>query len=351
MKKLLLGIAAGVALLTAGLNAEILEQVLVKVNGEIITKTDLEQRQIAALKATPNQTDPARMSDAELAKAIADVTPSVILDAIDEMLLLQRANELGFKVSDEQFNSVIDSIRKDNKIETEAQFQAALKQEGITLPQLRKMLEKRMLIGQLQQHELSTRIDVTELEERAYYDAHPTEFAATPSVTLREILLSVPADPKGINVAASEEAVKKAEAIRARIVAGEAFEKVAAEISDAPSKANGGLIGPIPKNELDEQLLKLLSAMKPGEMTPVVTVPRGAAILKLESTIESTMLPFDQAREQIADRLRAQRQEAEFQRVLKRLRDNAIIEWKNDEVRKAYEAGLAAASKPKPTAN
>jgi hypothetical protein len=34
----------------AALRAEILEQVLVKVNGEIFTKTDLEARQISALR-------------------------------------------------------------------------------------------------------------------------------------------------------------------------------------------------------------------------------------------------------------------------------------------------------------
>ena len=43
-----------------------------------------------------------------------------------------------------------------------------------------------MLIGQVQQREIGGRIDVTEAEERAYYDANPTEFATTPSVTLRE---------------------------------------------------------------------------------------------------------------------------------------------------------------------
>lgn len=347
MKHAFLAVGLIVVLVAVGLKAEVLEQVLVKVNGEIITKTDLEQRQIAALRGMPNAPDPARMSDAELAKAIAEVTPGVIVDAIDELLLLQRAKELGYKVSEEQFNSVLESIRKDNKIESEAQFQAALKQEGITLPQLRKMLEKRMLIGQLQQHEVGARVDVTEPEERAYYDAHLSEFAATPSVTLREILVSIPSDPKGINVAADEEATKKAEAIRARIIAGEPFEKLAAELSDAPSKANGGLIGPIPKNELDQQLMTMLSTMKAGDVTALVRVPNGIEILKLESTIESTTLPFEQARGQIADRLRSERQEVEFQKFLKKLRETAIIEWKNDEIRKAYEAGLAV-SQPKP---
>lgn len=324
-----------------GLRAEILEQILVKVNGEIFTKTDLEKLQIAVLRERSNA-NPAAMSDTELGKALADVTPTVIVDAVNELLLLQRAKALGYAVTDEAFNGVLESIKKDNKIESEQAFQAALKQEGLTLPQLRVILSKRMLIGQVQQREVMSHIEVTEAEMKAYYAAHTPEFESTPSVTLREIMISVPTDPKGVNAAAIEEAQQKADAIRARVVKGEAFDKVAGEVSDAPSKANGGLIGPIPKTELAEDLAKMLATMKVGDVTPVVRVPNGYEIFKLQSSIESTTLPFEQAKKEIADRLGAERQGAEMQKYLKKLRAQAIIEWKNDEIRKAYEAGLAA---------
>ena len=81
-------------------------------------------------------------------------------------------------------------------------------------------------------------------------------------------------------------------------------------------------------------------------MTPLVRVPNGIEILKLESAIESSTLPFEQARARIADRLIGERQQAEVAKYLTKLRDQAIIEWKNDEIRKAYEAGLAAQAKP-----
>jgi peptidyl-prolyl cis-trans isomerase SurA len=335
-------VAAGILALAlgTGLRAEILEQVLVKVNGDIITKTDLEKLQIAALRDRPNQANPASMSDADLGKALAEVTPLVIVDAIDELLLMQRAHTLGYVVTDEQFNNVLDSIKKDNKIESEQQFQAALKQEGMTLPQLRRSLERRMLIGQVQQREVTGRIDVTDAEEKIYYDSHTSEFATTPSVTLREILVKVPTDAKGVNVAADETAQKKAETIRARLAAGEAFDKVASDASEAPSKGNGGLIGPIPKTELAEALATMLSSMKVGDVTPVVRVPNGYEILKLESSIESTTLPFENAKGQIAERLGTGRQHAELVKYLKKLRAQAIIEWKNEDIKKAYDEGL-----------
>src|SRR5688572_11664060 len=103
--------------------AEILEQILVKVNGDIITKTELEQRQIGALRQRDPNFRPG--SDAELQKALVEVTPDVIVNAVDEMLLVQRGRELGYALGTEQFQGIIDNIKKENKIETEEQFQAA----------------------------------------------------------------------------------------------------------------------------------------------------------------------------------------------------------------------------------
>ena len=120
----------------AAQKGDILEQILVKVNGDIITKTDLEQRQIAALRQRDPNFRPG--SDAELQKALVEVTPDVIVNAVDELLLVQRGRELGYALGTEQFRNIVENIKKENKIETEEQFQAALKQEGMTLDDLRR---------------------------------------------------------------------------------------------------------------------------------------------------------------------------------------------------------------------
>ena len=92
------------------------------------------------------------------------------------MLLLQRGKELGYKVTDEQFKRVLENIRKENKLEDDAQFAAALKQEGLTIDGLRKNLEKQMIINQVQQAEVAGKIGISEDEARAYYDTHKSEF-------------------------------------------------------------------------------------------------------------------------------------------------------------------------------
>src|SRR6266850_8354879 len=140
---------------------EIIEQILVKVNGEIFTKSDLEQRQVAALRqkgqAIDLKSDP---NNVQLRKALDDVTPQIMVDAVDEMLIVQRGKELGYKLSDEQFKSVVDNIRKENKIESDEQFQAALKSENMTIADLRRNLERQMISSRVQQNEIMAKIGV-----------------------------------------------------------------------------------------------------------------------------------------------------------------------------------------------
>ncbi len=326
--------------------ADIIEQILVKVNGEIITKSDLEQRQIAALRQRP-EVQGLRGDDEALARMLSEVTPLVIVDAIDELLLLQRGKELGYAMGDDQFKSIIENIRKENKIETDEQFNEALKSEGMTMLDLRRQLEKQMLVSRVQQAEVMGKISVGDEEVKAYYDAHPAEFASVPQVTLREILIEVPTSADGVNVGLDDEARTKAAEVHKRLLAGEPFPRMAADASDASSKANGGLLGEIPWADISPELQQELQALKVGEFTRVLRTPRGYQILKVDSRIDGTLKPLADAREAVSEQVFESKRRVEFGRYLARLRSQAIIEWKNDEVKKAYDSGLKAQDEAK----
>src|SRR5262245_61384957 len=318
--------------------ADIIEQVLVKVNGEIITKTDLEGRQIAALRQKNPNLRPE--NDAALKAALVEVTPAVIVDAVDEMLMVQRGKELGYTMTTERFNSIVENIKKENKIESDEQLQAALKQEGMTMADLRRQLERTMMVQQVQQTEIMQKLQVTDTELKAYYDAHKNEFGTVPQVTLREITINVPATAQGVNVAQDDEAKAKADSVRAKIIAGEAFPRLAADYSDSGSKANGGLVGPLSKTDLSDDLQKAIAGLKTGDVTPVLRTQRGYQIIKIENLQDSTTRPFEEARNEVADKIANGKRQGEYQKINVKLRDEAIIDWKNDEIKKAYEVGL-----------
>ncbi len=335
--------AASLALLAvfavgASIRADIIEQILVKVNGEILTKTELEQRQVVALRQRDPNFRPA--SDAELQKALVEVTPQVVVDAVDELLMVQRGRELGYSLGNEQFQNILENIKKENKLESEEQFQAALKQEGMTLDDLRRQLERNMLVSRVQQVEVMGKISVSEQEVSAYYDANKGSFSTPPTVTLREMLIAVPETDKGINVAQDDQARMKAEDLRKRVVAGEPFAQLASDNSDSGSKANGGLIGPISRGDLSPELQKLLSTMKPGEVSAVLRTTRGYQFIKLDSSVGAKTKTLDEARAEVSDKLAAEKRQGHLENYLQQLRTQAIIDWKNDEIKKAFEVGL-----------
>ncbi len=344
MKKTLIVVTLALGLGVVGLRAEILEQILVKVNGDIISKTELEARQVALLRQRPQFANVNPDSE-ELKKAVEELTPGLIVDAIDELLLLQRGRELGYALGDEQFKSIVENIKKENKLESEEQFQAALKQENMTMADLRKSLERQMLISRVEQNEVMGKVAVNDDEAKAYYGQHSAEFTTPAAITLREILVEVPVDARGINAAAEDEAQQKAEDTRKRLLAGEPFARIAGEVSDAPSKANGGLIGPLSTTELAPAVREFIEKLNVGDVSQVFRAQKGWQLLKLESRTDATVLPFEQARDQIAERIYTGKRRVELDKYLVKLRGQAIIDWKNDDIKKAYQQGRAQRQK------
>ena len=139
MKKLLTAAVFG-CLVGAVVSAEILEQVLVKVNGEIVTQTEFHKIQFAALRELQNQPDPGRVTDAELSKLLAQVTPQAIVTLVDEMLLMQRAKELSLAVGRASLRCSSRFGRTTNRIQ-EA-FEAALKTDRHDAPATKQMISK-----------------------------------------------------------------------------------------------------------------------------------------------------------------------------------------------------------------
>jgi peptidyl-prolyl cis-trans isomerase SurA len=349
MKWMKTGVAAlALSAAAATTHAQVIERVLVKVNGDILTQTELEERQTAAIRARLGRdlTPEAVKNDTELKKALDEVTPQLLVDAVDELLLLQMGKEKGYHLTDEQFKDWLDRLRKDQNLTDDAKFQAALKQEGMTVEDLRKNVEKQFLVGQVQRDEVGSKLSITEEEARQYYNLHKEDFAQPATVTLREILIEVPATTQGgqpaINVGKQDEAERQADALRTRLLAGEDFAKVAAEASASPSKANGGLIGPINLAEVSVSLQELIGKMKPGEMTQPIRTNRGVQILKLEAIKPASIQPFEAVRDLVADKVHDARQQTEVRKFLARMRGQAIIEWKNDELKKLYERQVAS---------
>ena len=314
---------------------EILQRILVKVNGDIITQTELEERQVGLLRQRGLQS----FDDAEIARALEEVTPEVISGAVDELLLIQRARELGYQVTDEQFDEILGELMEENGFETEEEFGQALQEsEGMTIGDLRRVMERQILIGQVQQIEVLGSVTLTEVEAREHYEANIERYTEPATVTMREILVRPREGRGGVGVTADDTARHRAEEARQRVIDGEDFELVAVAVSDAASKANGGLIGPIDVSLLSSALLDVLAGVEVGDVTEPLSTPLGYQVLRLEARTDPRPRPFEEVQDRISENVFNDRRLAEYGRYLDRLRSEADFEWRSDRLREAFEA-------------
>jgi peptidyl-prolyl cis-trans isomerase SurA len=334
---------------TASPKSTIVERVLVRVNGEIFTQSQLTQRQVAAVR----DMDPAKRDDAKLADTIAQITPGLLVTAVDRLLLVQRGRELGVKFTDDQFKEAVANVKKQNNLDDDG-LKKALEQEGLTMEELRQQFEETFLIQAVQQREIGPSMSITQEEQRQYYDKHKPDFMTPLTVTVREILVPVTTSTTQgqsmFSVADDKTSKAKIDALRARALAGEDFAKLVAEASESTTKAAGGLIGPVNVEDLTTGLRDALASLQPGGVTPPLRGPRGYQIFKLESRSTPEQRPFEDVRADIERAIRDERIDPETEKMLARLRTQAVIEWKDDGFRQMYEKQLTAEAAAPPTA-
>jgi peptidyl-prolyl cis-trans isomerase SurA len=328
--------------IAAAVVLQVFEQVVVNVNGDILTRRQLDERVRSVLAQQEGRavaSDDIRTDPALRQQAVA-LTPRVAGDAIDELLVLQRARELGLEASDDDVDRVIARIRLDNNIGNDAEFTALLRGQGIRPDALRESVRAQILVEQVRR-DVFRRVSVADQEAEQYYRAHVRDFATGPAVTFREILVALPPleDTRGSPASAREYDAALIRFVKAqeRVSKGENFADVARTISDAPSKEAGGAVGPVDPQTLPDAVRAALAKLSAGEVSAPVRTAEGYRLLKLESVSAPRPATFEAYRDRVIAELLARKQAAAFAGHLKQLRAQAVIDWKDQALKAAYE--------------
>lgn len=318
----------------------IIERVLVRVNGEILTQSQLTNLQIEALREREQPPSPA-----EVEPAIAEITPALLVASVDNLLLVQHGRQLGLTFTQEQFQQAIENIKKANKLD-DAALAKVLAQDGLTLEDIRQRLEQSYFIQGVEQREIGPSMTITLEEQRQYYKRHSDQFMTPLTISIRELLIPVATRTQGgqevFSVGDDEAAKATIEQVRTRALAGEDFTALVTAHSDSATKANGGLIGPVNVEDLSPALKDMFAKLEPGQISEPLRTTRGYQIFKLEERSTPTMRPFDEVRREIETAIRMERLEPEKQKLLARLRTQAVIEWKDDSLRQIYDRQIAS---------
>lgn len=295
--------ATGAAVLVQG---DVIERVIARVNAEIVTQSDFEARQLAAIQA-------ARVPEAEIEAFLRENNAKLLDEAMEELLLVDRAAALGFKLRPEYLDEVIADIKKEQNITSEEEFLAQLKREGLTKEVLRRNIERSVIVRQVRARDVDPKAQVTEADVRREYEHRKaTDFTRKATVHLMEIVLR------------GEGAADAAAATVARLKKGEDFGTLAREISTSASKASGGDIGRIEPEDLNPTLSAAVADLRPGDVSAPVAVDGAYWILKVQERLADEITPFDQVKERLQEELTRARFEKVYSDYIAELKKNAV---------------------------
>ena len=133
-------------------------------------------------------------------------------------------------------------------------------------------------------------------ELRDAYEARRHEFDRPEEVRARHILVR-----KATEGEERDDPVEVLTKARERYEAGETFADLATELSDDPgSKANGGDLGFFPRGRMVAAFEEAAFSLEPGTLSEIVESSFGHHLILVEEKRAAELVPFEEAREQIA---------------------------------------------------
>ena len=312
-------------------NGTVVEDVVVHVNDLIISRSDVERAEQAL--AQENQQSGATPAEA------AERQKNLLRDMIDKQLLLSRGKELGMNADAEVIRR-LDEIRKQYKMDTMEELEKAAAQQGVSFEDFKAGIRDSVITQMVVRDEVGRRLQMTQGQEQAYYEAHKQEFMQPEQIKLSEILVPTAADA---NDAAIAQAQAKADGIEAKLKAGDSFEDLAKANSGGPTAAQGGDLGMYKRGALAKVLEDQTFNLKAGEWTAPIRTKQGFVILKVTEHQDAGVAPLKDVEPQVQEAIYTEAMQPALRAYLTKLREEAAIE-----VRAGYVDTGASPKETKP---
>ncbi|HKV77903.1 MAG TPA: peptidylprolyl isomerase [Candidatus Sulfotelmatobacter sp.] len=340
MKKLPLTLIA-LACMPAFATGQVVEEIIARVNNQIITKSEFA-RSKDQLRDEVKQQDPNNPD-----KAYADREKDVLRDLIDQQLLLEKGKDLGIS-ADTDLIKQLDQMRKDMKLDSMEALEKEAEKQGVSWEDFKQTQKNQIITRKVIGEEVGGHLSISKEEEQKFYDDHKEEMQHAEFIRLSEILITPKAvtpapDPNAANSGSSaqtplDEAAKqaadadalsaaetKAKDILKQLRDGAAFDDIAKKYSDGPSAADGGALGTFERGKLAKELEDRTFAMKTGEITDVIRVKQGYAILKVDDHQMAGVPAMKDVLPRIQDALYYQKLQPALRAYLTKLREEAYI--------------------------
>jgi len=307
--------------LASAAEVSVVEEIVCKVNGDIIARTELEHDRRDAEALFRQQ----GMIGDRLRQAVEARAKDGLRDRIDHLLLIQKGKELDIKVDTDLARQLADIQRKAGIADPEKFQQFVHDQLGEPYEDYKADLRNGLLTQRVIRQEVSSKIQFKHEELMQYYNDHQSEFMRQERVFLREILVSTEGkDATGVALAE-----KKARDLVARARKGEKFPEMAQANSDNQvSSQQGGEIGEFEKGQLRPEIEKVVWDQPRGYVTDPIKLDNGFEIIKVDDHQKAGLAGFEEVENQVTDRVLSPRMEPAVRAYLTKLRVEAFLEIK-----------------------
>jgi peptidyl-prolyl cis-trans isomerase C len=288
------------------------QAIAARVNGKTITYEDLDAEFRARTRVSFEtvQDDPRAQS---ARKQLLD-------HLIDEELLLVEAERQKLRVTAEMVDERVEGIRR--RFPSEEAFNQAVSASGLTPMKLKENIRKGMLRQQIIDQEILQKISVSPEESQAFFQEHKDEYVQEETVHARHILFRVAEDASPED---DQKAKTRANAVLAKAKKGEDFATLAQEYSEGPTKDKGGDLGYFGRGKMLKPFEDAAFQLKVGEVSDLVRTRFGYHIIKVEDRKAAKRLSYDEAKDQVKQRVTEERATALYRDYIAALRGKATV--------------------------
>jgi len=298
---------------------KVVEEIIARVNNEIITKSELDKARAAAAEQA-QQDCSGRCTQEQLQAAIDDGQKYALRDLIDQSLLSQRGKDMGISVEPEVVKQ-LDQIRQQNKLKDMDELEKAVTSQGLNWEDFKNSIRNKLLTQEVIRREVGGHITIGRDDTMKYYEDHKQEFVRPEQVALRAIEIKT----EGKKESEIPELKAKAQKLHDRVLEGEDFGELAKRFSDGSTAQQGGFLGVYKQGELTKELWDAVANLKKNQMTDVIETKQGFLILQVLEHYAEGEQPFDKVENEIMDKLYSEKMEPALREYLKTLREQSYV--------------------------
>jgi peptidyl-prolyl cis-trans isomerase SurA len=320
MKFTSLALLAFAPLCLAANDVAVVDQVVARVNGDIISQDEVQKftRELAAeLKA---QGVNGQQLQVEFNKREKDV----LRDRIDELLLIQKGKELNVNVDSDVSKYVANLQRQSGMTDPDKFHEYVRQQSGMSYEDFLSEAKNQYLTREVIGEEVGRHINITPKEIEDFYNAHKQDFVREEKVYVSEILIST----EGKDAAGVAAAEKKAKQVSDEAKHGERFSDLARDNSDATTAKEGGALGGYKKGELMKTLEDTVWSLPKGAVTSPIHIATGFEILKVDDHTKAGLAPLADVKSEIENMLYGPKMQPKVREYLAQLRKQAFLQIK-----------------------